>query len=345
MIRVLIVDDNPLAGRLLARALDGLPDIQVVGIATDAFIAREQILALTPDVLTLDIELPRMDGLTFLRALMRHRPMPVVVISASSQEGSEQAIQAYEYGAVAVLAKPGPGADPAQLAKALQQAIRAASAAKIRSPDSGTRPTVALPQHFPAGRILAIGASTGGVAAIADILGRLPANCPPVVIVQHLPADFTRGFAQRLSQRSCLRVSEAKGGEEALPGSVFVAPGGRHLVVQGEPGRYRIALDDGLPQRFQRPSVDVLFRSVAAVAGRQAVGILLTGMGSDGADGLLEMRRAGAHTLVQDEASCVVFGMPRAAIECGAACAVAPLTRLAQLAVAALSTAYAGQTE
>ena len=334
VIRVLIVDDSALVRRVLREMLDRESDITVVGHAPDPYIAREKIVELNPDVVTLDIEMPRMDGLTFLAALMEHRPIPVVVISSLTARGSDIAMRALELGAVEVLSKPGSQFSVEELGPRLGQAIRAAATARMRR---HTAPAGAAPGKLPISsllghttdKVLAIGGSTGGTEAIGEIMRRLPGDTPGTIIVQHMPPLFTTSFAKRLDSLSAMRVVEARGGEDLLPGMAFVAPGGSHVVVQRSGAKFRLRLDQRPQVHFQRPAVDITFASVAEAAGASAVGVLLTGMGVDGAAGLLAMRRAGAHTLVQDEATSVVYGMPRAAVECGAAVEVLGLERIA----------------
>ncbi len=336
--KVLIVDDSAIVRRLLSDALAECEDIEVVGTAPDPYIARDKILALKPDVLTLDIEMPRMDGLTFLKKLMRHHPLPVIVISSLGQSGSRQAMEALESGAVEVLAKPGGPYSVGELRDNLAGKIRAAAAARIRKPgvEVAARPAVvpAVVQGpadpADAETVIAIGASTGGTEAIHEVLMGMPANGPGIVITQHIPPVFSRAFANRMNELCPMRVKEAENGDSVLPGTALVAPGDYHLVLRKSATGYRVEVKEGPRVCYQRPSVDVLFRSVAAAAGRKAVGVILTGMGADGAEGMLKMREAGAVTIAQDEASCVVFGMPREAIRVGAVAKVTPLHRIAR---------------
>jgi len=345
-IRTLIVDDSAIVRKILSEALAGEPDIEVVGTAPDPYVARDKILALHPDVLTLDIEMPRMDGLTFLRKLMEFHPMPVIVISSLGQASCKAAMEALESGAVEVLAKPGGPYSVGELRMAIAGKIRAAAAARLR-PRSGKPQTagtsVASGKHKPVSiegfdpmTVVAIGASTGGTEAIAEVLTHIPERSPGIVITQHIPANFSRAFAERLDRICQIRVKEAVDGDELKPGHALVAPGDFHMLLRKRPGGYSVAVKEGPRVCYQRPSVDVLFRSVAEVAGPKAVGVLLTGMGSDGAAGLLQMRQAGAETIAQDEASCVVFGMPREAIRLGAANHVQPLTHVAGAILAAV---------
>ncbi|MCX6619936.1 MAG: chemotaxis response regulator protein-glutamate methylesterase [Acidobacteria bacterium] len=331
-IRVLIVDDSAIVRKMLSEALAGEPDIEVVGTAPDPFVARDRILSLNPDVLTLDIEMPRMDGVSFLQCLMQSRPMPVIVISSLGQASCRAAIQALAAGAVEVLAKPGGPYSVGDLKTTLPAKLRAAAASGIRKPVAAVPAT---PAHRPAAStaasssIIAIGASTGGTEAIQHVLLRLPGDTPATVIVQHIPAGFSRAFANRLNDTCPMRVKEAEDGDTLETGLALVAPGNFHMVLRRAGAGYRVQIKDGPMVCYQRPAVDVLFNSVAEAASKNAVGVLLTGMGSDGARGLLKMRDAGARTIAQNEASCVVFGMPREAIRVGAAGQVLALDRVA----------------
>ncbi|HUB79038.1 MAG TPA: chemotaxis response regulator protein-glutamate methylesterase [Bryobacteraceae bacterium] len=326
-IRVLIVDDSAIVRKILSEALAGEPDLEVVGSAPDPYVARDKILALNPDVLTLDIEMPRMDGLTFLKKLMHFHPMPAVVISSLTQPSCRTAVEALELGAVEVLAKPGGPYSVGELRHSLASKIRAAAASRVRRHRPETEPPPpqtpkslsSAYQPLTTDTVIAIGASTGGTEAIAAVLTRLPASVPGIVIAQHIPPQFSRAFANRLNEICQLEVKEAADGDTLHPGRALVAPGDFHMLLRGAAGRYQVAVKTGPRVCYQRPSVDVLFSSVAEVAGNGAVGVLLTGMGADGAHGLLKMRQAGARTIAQDEASCVVFGMPREAIALGAA--------------------------
>jgi two-component system chemotaxis response regulator CheB len=334
-IRVLIVDDSAIVRKLLSEALSGEPDIEIAGTAPDPYVARDKILSLQPDVLTLDIEMPRMDGLTFLRKVMRFHPMPVIIISSLAQPSCRIAMEAMEVGAVEVLAKPGGPYSVGELRQVLGAKVRAAAAARLRPrTEAPPAPRVAA-TALPSDAVIAIGASTGGTEAIAAVLSRLPASTPPIVIAQHIPPQFSRAFAQRLNQLCAMEVREAVDGEPVRPGTALIAPGDYHLLLRRSSLGYHATVKTGPRVCYQRPSVDVLFQSVAEAAGGRAVGVLLTGMGSDGAQGLLRMRQAGAHTIAQDEASCVVFGMPREAIALGAAASVAPLGRIPEAILAA----------
>ena len=329
-IKVLIVDDSAIVRKILQDTLSSERDIEVVGTAPDPYIARDKILALRPDVLTLDIEMPRMDGLTFLKALMQHYPLPVIIISSLGHASCQSALDALRLGAVEVLAKPGGPYSIGDLKHALPSKIRAAAAARVGRAKPAAAPLrpVTPSSTFPPGALIAIGASTGGTEAIQEILTRMPADSPGIVVTQHIPPVFSRAFADRLNQLGPLRVKEAEDRDEVKRGHVLIAQGGLHMVLRRNGGGYCVALKDGPKVCYQRPSVDVLFHSVAEVAGAKATGVILTGMGSDGAQGLLRMKQAGAHTIAQDEATCVVFGMPREAIRLGGVESVLPLSEI-----------------
>jgi two-component system chemotaxis response regulator CheB len=330
MIRVLIVDDSLTVRRILTRELGRFDDIEVIGSAEDAYRAREMIAERRPDVVTLDLEMPRMGGLAFLEKLMAHYPLPVVVVSALTPENSEMALRAFHLGAVEVVSKPGPGDSAPDVRRRLVRAVRAAASARVRAPDTriATAPTDWHPGA--AHRIVAIGASTGGTRAIEDLLSALPADVPGIVIAQHLPAAFTQSFARRLDSRTALTVREAGDGDVVAPGLALVAPGGRHMLVEREGDQLRVHFEDR-GDRIYCPSIDVLLASVAAAAGAEAVGVLLTGMGADGARGLLAMRSHGAFTVAEARETCVVWGMPRAAAHLGAATEIAPLYRIPEV--------------
>lgn len=318
-IRILIVDDSALVRKLLTQMLQGELDIEVVGTAPDAFVAMEKIKRLQPDVLTLDLEMPRMDGLTFLRALMSDKPMPVVVISSIGQAGCEAAIEGLRLGAVEVLAKPGNPYSVRSLQDGLARTIRAAAQAKIGDCRNTPPPAIALPVSSAAPpELIAIGASTGGVQAITGLLQALPASAPGVVIAQHIPGSFSQSFADRLDRLCTVQVRQAQHLDEIEPGTVLVAPGDAHLVVRRSGSKLLAVLSSEPPRDYHRPSINMLFQSVAHSVGSAGLGVLLTGMGTDGARGLLEIRMAGGTAIAQDEASSVVFGMPREAIRIGA---------------------------
>lgn len=337
MIKVLVVDDSAIVRQVLSKELSKAADIEVVGTAIDPYVAREKILALRPDVLTLDLEMPRMGGLAFLSKLMKYYPLPVIVVSSLTPQGSEAALRALELGAVDVIAKPGNAYSLTEISQMLVDRIRAAVVATSRVGRTSEPPVPPQPveSDIPdlphcAGGILAIGASTGGTEAIKHVLLGLPAGGPATVIVQHMPANFTAAFAERLNQLCLMEVREAKDNDRVTRGLALIAPGNRHMTLRRSGDRYRVEIKGGPPVHHQRPSVDVLFHSVAQQAGSSAVGVILTGMGGDGARGLLAMRQAGACTLAQDAASCVVFGMPKEAIGMEAVDKVAPLAQLSR---------------
>ncbi|HKT72919.1 MAG TPA: chemotaxis response regulator protein-glutamate methylesterase [Steroidobacteraceae bacterium] len=336
-IRVLIVDDSALVRSLLTDILRSDPNIEVVGVASDAHIAREKIKSLNPDVLTLDVEMPKMDGITFLKNLMRLRPMPVVMVSSLTERGADVTLDALSIGAVDYLPKPkiDLAATLKDYSEELIEKIRTAARASVRALDpqraaalqarpshtaDAVLPKAGGPKHLrTTDRIIAIGASTGGTEAIKDVLIRLPPDTPGIVIAQHIPKAFSTPFAKRMNDCCQMTVYEAEDGQQVLAGHVYIAPGDRHLMVVRDGARYVCRLDDGVPVNRHKPSVDVLFRSVAQNAGRNAIGVILTGMGKDGARGLKEMLEAGSHTIAQDEATSVVWGMPGEAVTIGAA--------------------------
>ena len=342
MIKVLVVDDSALMRHVLSDILNSDPDIDVVGVAADPYLARDKIKCLNPDMITLDVEMPKMDGLQFLRNIMRLRPMPVLMVSSLTQAGAAVTLEALEIGAVDFVAKP--EIDIAQglrdYAKELIAKVKMTAAARVvrRSFSEeqlrrATRPalTPADPLNFrTTDRVLAIGASTGGTEAIREVLSGLPADTPGTVIVQHIPGMFSGPFARRMDGCSDMVVREAIDGERILQGHAYIAPGDQHLRVRRDGARYYCQLDSGPPVNRHRPSVDVLFHSVAEQVGRNAVGVLLTGMGKDGAEGMKAMLERGATTLIQDEASSVVWGMPGAAMKIGAAQEALPLKRIAE---------------
>jgi two-component system chemotaxis response regulator CheB len=342
MIRVLVVDDSAFVRKTLMDELSKHEDIHVVGTAADPYIARDKIVELKPDVVTLDLEMPRMDGLTFLAKLMKHYPLPVVIVSSLAPENSPTALKALELGAVEVISKPGSQysvpAEPGELVRAIQ----AAACARVvkRDPSSSTvhatQPLMA--QFETTHKVLAIGASTGGTQAIEAVLRELPATTPGTVIVQHMPEHFTKAFADRLARVCAMEVREARDGDSVAPGVALIAPGNHHMMLNRSGSAYQVSVKDGPPVHHQRPSVDVLFHSVARNAGINAVGVILTGMGADGAKGLLSMRERGARTIAQDEHSCIVYGMPKEAAKLGAAEIVAPLDRIARAIIGALSS-------
>jgi two-component system, chemotaxis family, protein-glutamate methylesterase/glutaminase len=340
--RVLVVDDSAVVRRLVRDALSNDPEVEVVGTAVDPYAARDRILELKPDVLTLDIEMPRMDGLTFLRILMREKPMPVIVMSSLTAEGSVHALEALRLGAVDILAKPGGPYSFGELGPRLLATVKAAARARLRRPSAAvlagppesateTQPRSARPSGLVAPRVpvlalplsprpdprrlILLGSSTGGTEALREIMPRLPNGLPPIAIVQHIPATFSKAFADRLGTLCDYTVREAVDGEPLVPGLALVAPGNYHLVVHWTGAGYRVAVREGPQVWHQRPAVDVMFKSIPAAVAPYLVAGVLTGMGRDGADGLLRLRNLGATTFAQDEASCVVYGMPKAAWE------------------------------
>ncbi|MBU0681161.1 MAG: chemotaxis response regulator protein-glutamate methylesterase [Proteobacteria bacterium] len=337
-IRVLIVDDSAVVRKVFKEELAKEPDIEVVGAAPDPYVAREQIVALKPDVITLDIEMPRMDGITFLRKLMKHFPLPVIIVSSLTQAGSAIAMEAMDIGAVEVLAKPGEAYSVGEMGEQLAEKIRAAArvdVTKLRAKTS-TMPAVKVSSRAltaSTNKIIAIGASTGGTEALKDVLTRLPVTIPGIVIVQHMPANFTKSFADRLDSLCAFRVKEAEDGDTVTPGLALLAPGNFHMVMRRSGARYYVNVKTGPLVCHQRPAVDVLFNSVAAFVGNNAIGVILTGMGKDGAQGLLKMKEAGAKTIAQDEKSCVVFGMPKEAIAYGGVDQIKPLDHISQAIV------------
>ncbi|OWT79947.1 MULTISPECIES: chemotaxis response regulator protein-glutamate methylesterase [unclassified Achromobacter] len=336
-INVLCVDDSALVRGLMTEIINSQPDMTVVATAPDPLVARDLIKKHNPDVLTLDVEMPRMDGLDFLEKLMRLRPMPVLMVSSLTERGSEITLRALELGAIDFVTKPKLGIRDGLLeyTELIADKIRAAAKARVpQVPHANTPRPVPQILRSPLSsseKLVIIGASTGGTEAIRHVLQPLPADSPAILITQHMPAGFTRSFAQRLDALCSVTVREATHGERVLPGHVYLAPGGEMHMRLGRSGaNYVIELDPSDPVNRHRPSVDVLFHSAAAAAGRNAIGVILTGMGKDGAVGLLEMKRAGARTLAQDEASCVVFGMPREAIALGAADEVVALGAMSE---------------
>ena len=339
-IRVLIVDDSAIVRKILTEALNGEPDMEVVGTAPDPYVARDKILSLDPDVLTLDIEMPRMDGLTFLKILQQHRPMPVVMISSLTQAGSQSVMKAMELGAVDVLAKPTSAWNLGGLREQLAVRIKGAARARLRSfapsaaghaaghppgqPVNHGPVTVAGSTSFSPRQLVVMGASTGGTEALKNVLTRLPDGLPGICIVQHIPPVFSKTFAERLNECCAFEVREAVSGDEVRPGLALVAPGDYHMTLSWQGSGYRVALEQGPMLHHVRPAVDLLFNS-AVCAGAHALAVLLTGMGSDGALGMKALKAAGAVTLAQNEETCVVYGMPRAAVELGVVDRVLPL--------------------
>lgn len=337
-IKVLVVDDSALVRNLLAEIIRDTPDMILIGAAPDAYVARDMVNQLTPDVITLDIEMPRMDGLAFLEKLMAARPTPVVMISTLTEEGAEASLRALELGAVDFIPKPKLGVTSGirEYAEIILEKIRAAAGIRVKAlvkkhqPDIGNEKKLSSSSMQSTEKIIAIGASTGGTEAIKDLLIQLPAAVPGIVITQHMPAGFTRTYAERLNRTTRLYVVEAKGGERILPGHAFLAPGGHHLMVVRSGADYRVKLSDAEPVHRHRPAVDVMMQSVAEAGGKNVIGLLLTGMGKDGAKGMLNIRNRGGFTIAQDEASCVVYGMPKEAVAVGGVDQVISLERMGQ---------------
>jgi two-component system, chemotaxis family, protein-glutamate methylesterase/glutaminase len=355
VIRVLIVDDSRMIRDVLTDILKEQPDIQVVGAAADAFEARDLIKSLNPDVITLDVEMPKMNGLEFLDRLMRAKPIPVVMISSATERGSEVTFRALELGAVDFVTKPKLGEQtPDDYGAQIAEKIRAAKSARLKAPrradpndtatfDAATLRAAALPpvakRPVPRGvktseRLIAVGASTGGTEAIREFLVGMPPDCPGIAIVQHMPENFTRMFAERLDGLCQIRVKEAEHNDPILPGHAYIAPGGKHLWVKRDEGQLLAKLSTEPPMNLHRPSVDFLFLSCAKFLGADAIGVIMTGMGKDGAQGMLKMKGAGCWNIAQDEATSVIFGMPREAIDVDAVHEVAPLGKLREKALA-----------
>ena len=335
-IRVLVVDDSAIVRRILSAAISRYPDLEVVGSASDPYIARDKILELRPDVITLDIEMPRMDGLTFLKKLMRYNPLPVIVISSLGQASAASALEAIALGAVEVFAKPNGSFSVGDLATILPDRIRAAAQSKRIAPPL----SLAAPNRKRStnAEVIAIGASTGGTEAIERILLQMPEDCPPILIAQHIPPVFSAAFANRLNRLAKISVIEARDGERVLPGQALIAPGNFHMLLRRSAEGLHVTVKDGPLVGYQRPSVDVLFKSIAETCKNMSVSALLTGMGCDGAQGLFKLRQAGARTIAQDEATSVVYGMPREAARLGAAEDILALDEIAN----ALLTAHCG---
>lgn len=335
-LKVVIVDDSALIRGIMTQIVNNQPDMEVVGAAPDPIIARELIKQTNPDVITLDVEMPRMNGLEFLEKLMRLRPTPVVMVSTLTENGSEVTLKALELGAVDFVAKPKLGVREGmdEIEHQIADKIRAAALARIRRHAAGSAPADSprpLAGHLlsTTEKLVCIGSSTGGTEALKEVLSRMPANSPAILMTQHMPESFTKSFAARLNSLSAMTVKEAEANERILPGHAYLAPGHSHLLVKKSGAYYYTELSKADPVNRHRPSVDVLFNSAATVLGHNAIAVMLTGMGKDGAAGMLAMRQAGAHTIAQDEATCVVYGMPKAAVEIGAVQEVTPLASIA----------------
>ena len=341
MIKVLVVDDSALVREMITAILKKDPSIEVVGTASDPYIARDRLLKVKPDVITLDVEMPRMDGITFLKKIMKFYPIPVVIVSSLTQKGMSTSLEAMEAGAVEIVAKPN-GAMSTSIESVGNEIIwkvKAAARARVgRSVkvDEGSKkrknnvPVADISKLETTNKIIAIGASTGGTEALKVVMKSMPADSPGVVIVQHMPEKFTTTFAQHLNNISAMEVREAKKGESVIPGRALLAPGNKHMVLKRSGARYYVDLNQAERVCYQRPSVEVLFNSVAKFAGANAVGVIMTGMGGDGAKGLLNMKNAGAKTIAQDENSCIVYGMPKEAVEIGAVNKVVPLRNISK---------------
>lgn len=349
-IKVLVIDDSALIRSLLTEIINSQPDMEVVAVAPDPLIARELIKQKNPDVLTLDVEMPKMDGLDFLERLMRLRPMPVLMVSTLTEHGSEITLRALELGAVDFVTKPKMSITEGMLeyTDLIADKIRATAQAHIfaqhRPAPDAEKPAAPVSLRNPlisSEKLIIIGASTGGTEAIKAFLLKMPSDCPGILITQHMPAGFTKSFANRLDSLCQISVKEAEGGERVLPGHAYIAPGDQHLLLARSGANYVTQLSDAAPVSRHKPSVDVLFESAAIAAGKNAIGVILTGMGKDGAEGMALMKKAGAYNFAQDEASCVVFGMPKEAIAHGGVDEVAPLTELPKLVLKYLTENYA----
>jgi two-component system chemotaxis response regulator CheB len=337
MIRVLVVDDSAVMRAFLGRVVASQPDMELLGASPDPLLAIDRIRRTPPDVITLDVEMPRMNGLDFLRNLMAVRPLPVIMISSLTRQGAETTVRALELGAVDFFPKPESFDQLESGAQEIVDKIRAAASARVVrrrpvtavAPQKAALPPLSQPAAPALNRVIGIGASTGGVEALRDVLTRLPPQMPPILIAQHMPPGFTETFARRLDSLCRIHVKQAEDNEVVRTGVAYIAPGGRHMVLMRRGGGYYLRVNEDPPVNRHRPSVDTLFRSIARAAGAQAVGVMLTGMGGDGAEAMLEMSQSGAYTIAQDEASCVVFGMPRQAIAAGGVREVAPLGEIA----------------
>ncbi|MAO64170.1 MAG: chemotaxis response regulator protein-glutamate methylesterase [Balneola sp.] len=337
MIRVLVVDDSEVDRKIISFALNNADDIEIVGTAENPYVAKDLIKVLKPDVITLDIQMPRMNGLTFLSKIMEYHPLPVIIVSSYSPKNSVNTLRALRLGALDTISKPGLEYNLHEFSSLLVRTIRGASEAKISSPEKNGNPEILQkPDRFSTpisaadldSKVIAIGASTGGTRALEYVLKQLPSQLPAILIVQHLPESFTNSFAKRLNTHSDLQIAEATDGEKVKPGHVYIAPGNKHMVLEKRLSKYNVKITEGERVHYQRPSVDVLFNSVAELKGLEATGVILTGMGADGAQGLLNMKSNGAYTIGQDENSCVVYGMPKAAFEMGAVSEQVPLRNI-----------------
>lgn len=332
-IKVLVVDDSAVVRQILTQELARDPGIEVVGSAPDPYVARDKIVFLKPDVLTLDIEMPRMDGITFLKKLMQHFPLPVIVVSSLTPKGGDLALEALDSGAVDVLCKPGASYTVGDMSVELIDKIKAAAHVDIKrraqiAARAPVTPRVTSALTRTTNKVVAVGASTGGTQALQAMLMQMPPNSPGIIIVQHMPEHFTRSFADRLNELCPIEVREAEDNDSVVPGKALIAPGNRHMLLRRSGARYYVQVKDGPLVCRHRPSVEVLFNSVARYAGANAVGVMLTGMGGDGSKAMLEMKKAGAVNVAQNEETCVVFGMPKEAIKLGAVDYVEPLEKI-----------------
>lgn len=346
-IKVLVVDDSAVVRKVFKEQLNKHKGITVIDTAPDPYVAREKIVKLNPDVITLDIEMPRMDGITFLQQLMKHYPLPVIIVSSLTSKGSKLAMEALSIGALEVICKPNSAYSVGDMSVQLAEKIRAVHGVKLKKREKDKQSKVSIGKSVLAlaettNKIIAIGASTGGTEAIKKVLTQMPQNSPGMVVVQHMPAQFTSSFAERLNELCRVNVKEARNGDTVTNGIVLIAPGNYHMLLKRSGARYFVEIKTGPLVHYQRPAVDILFRSVARYAGANALGILLTGMGKDGAQGLLEMKKAGAVTIAQDEASSVVYGMPKEARQIGAVDYVEDIFKIADRTCSVLQKLYEG---
>ncbi|MGB9594707.1 MAG: protein-glutamate methylesterase/protein-glutamine glutaminase [Candidatus Poribacteria bacterium] len=338
MIKVLIVDDSAVVREIFTNELSKDPELEVVGTAIDPYIARDKIIKLKPDVITLDVEMPRMDGITFLRKLMKYHPLPVIIVSSLTPKGGKLAIEAMNAGAIDVMCKPGAAYTVGDMSVELIDKIKSAAAVDMskwtKMSAQVQEPPARLSFIQTTNKVVAIGASTGGTQALQSVLSAMPTNAPGIVIVQHMPEHFTTSFAKRLDELCAIEVKEAENGDSVIPGRALIAPGNKHMLLRRSGARYYVEVKTGPLVSRHRPSVEVLFNSVAQSAGPNSIGVIMTGMGGDGADGMLKMKESGAVTIAQDEASCVVFGMPKEAIKRGGVDFVVPLSKIPETILA-----------
>ncbi|OPY82529.1 MAG: Chemotaxis response regulator protein-glutamate methylesterase [Syntrophus sp. PtaU1.Bin005] len=333
-IKVMIVDDSAIVRKIFSEELSKYPDIEIVGTAPDPFVARDKIVSLKPDVITLDIEMPRMDGLTFLKKLMKHFPIPTIIVSSLTPKGGKLTLEAMEIGAVDAIAKPGSSYTVGDMSGQLVEKIRAASKIRVEKRETREKYRPGSKESIKAlaetsNKVIAIGASTGGTEALKSVLSKMPPNSPGILVVQHMPANFTSAFAERLNGLCHVTVKEARNNDSVTPGTALIAPGNYHMILRRSGARYYVEVKTGPMVHHQRPAVDILFKSTAKYAGANAIGVILTGMGADGAEGLLEMKQMGASTIAQNEKSCVVYGMPKEAVKLGAVDKIVHLDQIA----------------